>query len=75
LDKALEIPEGRVFLVPVRLEECEIPYRLRDIQWVDLYEPNIEKGIVRLLRTLALRAEQVDAQPPSSIDDVFSQTK
>lgn len=30
-----EKPEGTIFVIPVRLDECELPFYLRDIQWVD----------------------------------------
>ena len=49
LDVADEQPEGVAFLIPVRLEECEIPERLRRWQWVDLFK---ERGYERLLRVL-----------------------
>ncbi len=50
LDVADELPEGSVFLIPVRLESCEVPDRLRSWQWVDLFAAG---GYERLL--LALR--------------------
>jgi transcriptional regulator with XRE-family HTH domain len=57
LRKALDVadgqPEGSTFLIPVRLEKCEIPERLRRWQWVDLFG---ESGYERLLRVL--RADQ-----------------
>jgi hypothetical protein len=49
LDVADEQPEGAIFLIPVRLEPCEVPERLRRWQWVDLFE---EGGYPRLLRAL-----------------------
>lgn len=49
LDVADEQPEGTIFLVPVRLEPCDVPERLRRWQWVDLFEEN---GYPRLLRAL-----------------------
>jgi hypothetical protein len=49
LDIADEMPQGEVFLIPVRLEECDIPERLRRWQWVDLYRPG---GYDRLLAAL-----------------------
>ena len=61
LDKALEMPEGRIFLIPVRLESCEVPRRLSDYQWVDLFSEN---GYERLMLALKLRAEQIGAEPP-----------
>jgi TIR domain len=50
LDVADEQPEGSTFLIPVRLEECEIPDRLSKWQWVDLYR---ETGYQRLVRVLS----------------------
>jgi hypothetical protein len=49
LDLADEQPEGSIFLIPVRLEPCEVPDRLRRLHWVDLFHPT---GYERLLRTL-----------------------
>ncbi len=49
LDLAKEQPAGSIFLIPVRLEPCEVPDELKPLQWADLFEPN---GYQRLLRTL-----------------------
>jgi hypothetical protein len=57
LDKALEIPEGRIFLIPVRLEECDLPYSLKKYQWVNLYE---EGGYSKLVKALKERALQLE---------------
>jgi len=59
LDRALEMPDGRIFLIPARLEECELPYKIRTYQWVDVFAPN---GMDRLMKSLNLRAGQVKAQ-------------
>src|SRR5258705_1413753 len=40
LDKALDMPDGRIFLIPARLEECEVPESLKGYQWVDLFRRN-----------------------------------
>jgi hypothetical protein len=37
LDVADEQPEGTIFLIPVKLEACDVPERLRRWQWVDLF--------------------------------------
>lgn len=58
LDIAEEKPDGAIFLIPARLEDCPVPERLSRWQWVDLYEDN---GFVRLLRSLKLRAAAVGA--------------
>lgn len=60
LDRALEMPDGRIFLIPVRLEECELPYKIRTYQWVDLFT---QDGMEKLMKSLNLRASQVKAQP------------
>ena len=54
LDAADEQPEGAIFLIPARLEECESPDRLSRWQWVNLHEA---KGYERLMRALRTRAE------------------
>jgi len=54
LDVADEQPEGAIFLIPARLEECEVPERLSRWQWVNLHE---SKGYERLMRALRTRAE------------------
>jgi hypothetical protein len=58
LDKALNMPPGRIFLIPVRLEECDVPQGLRRYQWVDLFS---DRGHERLMRSLRARAEATDA--------------
>ena len=55
LDVADEQPQGQIFLIPVRLVECEVPDRLQRWQWVDLFEP---AGYDRLLKALAARGIQ-----------------
>ncbi len=62
LDRALEMPEGRIFLIPGKLQECELPRRLQSYQWVDLFT---EKGMEKLVKSLNLRAKQVGAKPLS----------
>ena len=56
LDVADEQPEGAIFLIPLRLQECEVPQRLRRWQWVDLFD---ERGHERLLGALRVRAKSV----------------
>jgi uncharacterized protein (TIGR00288 family) len=56
LDVADYQPEGAVFLIPVKFEECEVPERLRRYHWVDLFEPT---GYAFLLRALRARADSL----------------
>lgn len=61
LDVADEQPEGTIFLIPLKLEECEVPDRLRGKQWVDYFQPD---GYARLLKALAARARELGAEVP-----------
>jgi formylglycine-generating enzyme required for sulfatase activity len=56
LDLADEQPEGTIFLIPLRLEECDVPQRLRRWQWEDLFH---EEGYERLLSALRARAKSL----------------
>jgi hypothetical protein len=56
LDIADEQLEGTIFLIPVRLEACDVPERLRKWHWANLFEA---RGYERLLRALKLRAETI----------------
>jgi len=53
LDLADEKPDGTIFLIPARLEDCPVPDRLMDWQWVNLFEP---KGYSLLIAALQKRA-------------------
>lgn len=45
-----EQPPGKIFLIPTRLDACEVPYdRLQALNWIDLFE---EDGYERLVRAL-----------------------
>jgi len=54
LDVAEEQPEGTIFIIPLRLELCEVPDRLSRWHWVDLYS---EDGYEKLTRALRRRLE------------------
>lgn len=58
LDVADAQPEGAIFLIPVKLEACNMPDRLSHVQWVDLYEGS---GLDRLMRALQQRAQDIGA--------------
>lgn len=53
LDVADEQPEGTIFIIPAKLEECDVPQRLSHLQPVNLYE---ERGWSDLSRALQKRA-------------------
>src|ERR671930_1417470 len=57
LDYADYKPEGTLFIIPVRLEECDPPRRLRVWQYADYFEGQRERGLQRLLVSLRRRAD------------------
>jgi hypothetical protein len=54
LDIAERQPEGTIFLIPVKLEECEPPARLYYLHWVNIFG---DKGYDRLVAALKVRAD------------------
>jgi cold shock CspA family protein/predicted transcriptional regulator len=64
LDIADEQPEGTIFLIPLKLEECEMPERLRRWQWVNYFD---EAGYKRLMDALRIRAQNVGAKAPPEL--------
>jgi formylglycine-generating enzyme required for sulfatase activity len=59
LETAMEKHEGEIFVIPARLEECDIPENLTKWHWVDLFEEN---GYEMLLRSLKARADKIGAR-------------
>jgi len=49
LDVLDDLPEDTIYLMPARLEACDVPRRLSHLHWVDLFEPD---GFENLRRAL-----------------------
>jgi tetratricopeptide (TPR) repeat protein len=56
LDVLDEQPEGIIFIIPARIEPCEVPQTLRHLQYVDLFA---EHGYGKLKQSLLARARQL----------------
>lgn len=55
LDCAARVPLGEIFLVPVRLDPCEIPGQIRRVvQYIDLF-PDWDAGVRRIVAVLQQR--------------------
>ena len=80
-----DLPPDSIYLIPVRLDECEVPdlqlpeleLNLRDLQWVDLFEAS---GFDRLLAAIRLNvapetdrkgSADVTSKPPRQDIQVF----
>ncbi len=59
LDVLEEMPEETIYLIPARLEACQVPRRLGHLHWVDLFEAD---GFEYLKRSLDSEISQ--RQPP-----------
>jgi len=62
LNVADEQPEGTIFIIPLRLEECEVPDQLRRWQRVDLFKSG---GYDLLVRALQSRAQTLGLVIPT----------
>ena len=61
LDIADRQPEGAIFIIPLRLDDCQVPERLKTWQWIDQFDPS---GSTRLMRALRQRAQDLGIETP-----------
>jgi hypothetical protein len=50
VEKANSLPDRKIFLIPARLEQCDMPALLQRWQCVDLFEGEGYKSLIRALR-------------------------
>jgi hypothetical protein len=68
LEIALTKPEETIFVIPLRLDDCQIPRRLRIYQYVDYFPKGSRKwAYERLHKSLNLRVESLRIQMPLSL--------
>ena len=63
LDALDRQPEGSIYLIPVRLDECKIPRRFEKIHWCNFFEQN---AIQQLLKAIRAGCEQRGLLSPSN---------
>ncbi len=56
---ALEKPEGVVFIMPLRVDDCPIPSGFRAWQYADYFGEQREENYQRIIRSLSIRLEQI----------------
>jgi TIR domain len=67
LDLAARVPLEEIFLVPVRLNDCQVPYHIaRKTQYVDLF-PDWNRGINTLIKMMRLQTIQKNGRPKIAI--------
>lgn len=47
LEEFYKIPEGMIYLIPVRLDECEVPYSLKSFTWIDMFQPGAKLKLLQ----------------------------
>ncbi len=69
IDRLRQKPNDKIWFIPVRLNECEIPdidigegETLRDLQYIDLHE-NWEAGVQALLNVISAEQSPSDSEP------------
>lgn len=58
LDAAAEKPDGTIFIIPIRLDNCDVPDRLQPYQYVDYFgdEEHKDRVYSNLIKALKIRA-------------------
>ncbi|MEM8612526.1 MAG: SUMF1/EgtB/PvdO family nonheme iron enzyme [Cyanobacteria bacterium P01_H01_bin.105] len=80
LQKCGNLPEGKIYLIPLRLDDCEIPnlrqreygLNIRDYQWIDYFE---DDGFEQLVRSIDYHFPKVDTAPDTSSNEVEKEEK
>lgn len=68
LDVADEKPEGTIFIIPLRLDDCEVPRRLAKWQYVDYFpKENIDNSFIKLIQSLTSRSKSLEIDIKSFI--------
>ncbi len=66
LDIADEKPEGTIYIIPLRLDECEPSFeRLKKLHWVDYFTPNAHEKLIKSLRA---RAKSLNIEIPETVE-------
>jgi formylglycine-generating enzyme required for sulfatase activity len=78
LDVADEKPEGAIYVIPLRLDECEPSFeRLKKLHWADYFTSNAHEKLIKSLRAraVALKIEipenVVEVKPTVPADEVL----
>jgi GAF domain-containing protein/ActR/RegA family two-component response regulator len=59
LDTAERKPEGSIYIIPLRLEDCKVPDRLSRWQWINYFDES-GQGFYKLMESLRRREEELN---------------
>jgi DNA-binding MarR family transcriptional regulator len=68
LDVAEEKPETAIFIIPVRLQEVDVPERLRKWQWADVFREDGYKKLVRALKIRQAFCKPANEEQPGGVE-------
>lgn len=73
LERADERPEGQIFLIPLRFDQCDVPKRFSKIQWVDYFEPDGYERLLLAFDSLSkwLNSANRKVLPPMPIGEIL----
>jgi len=72
IDNYDQFPESEIYIIPARLDNCDIPFeKLEEIQYVDLF-PDWNKGIKQMLESMGIEPEE-QGQKKEKIKDETEQ--
>ncbi len=46
-----EIPEGEIYLIPIRMDDCLVPLSLADKHWLDWSTPHAQESLLKAIKT------------------------
>jgi len=73
LDVSDKKPEGTIFIIPLRLDDCQPPRRLAKWQYVDYFpSTHTERAFQRVLDSLRLQGSNLDIQISNGLRNRFS---
>ena len=73
LDAADEKPEGAIYIIPLRLDDCSPSFeRLKKLHWADYFTPNAHE---KLIKSLRLRAGALNIETSENVVEVVAQSK
>jgi hypothetical protein len=71
IDNYDKFPESQIYIIPARLDDCEIPYeKLEDIQNVDLF-PDWNEGIGQIFESIGVQPQAMTEQAIKQEEEVW----
>ena len=70
LELVEQMPEGAIFLIPLRLEDCKPPLRLSKYHYVDFFDPKGQNRLILALKNRAATLGRAAVGPKHYLDSI-----